>query len=385
MSKLSNFNQVLIQSEKILKEYDLCENCLGRLFSKKLRVSSNRLLGKKIKKRLRKKAGKCHICKNLFSNLQPQINQMLDLSSDFQFSTFLTGAILRPSFVDRDDSIRSKFRLKGIDSIKTELTRDISKKFAKRTKKKVDYRNPDVTFILNFKNDNCEIRSKSLFLFGRYTKKTRELKQKQKPCENCAGKGCLSCNNHGISNFDSVAGKISDFLFKKLGARKAKFMWIGGEDRKSLVLGKGRPFFVTLNDPRKRKVRIAKKIKLEKITLLGLNIVDQIPKEPIRFRSKIMIKITSDEDFKSSTLTKLKSIKKTLITVRENPGKESKKMIYELNYKKTSPTALTLNITVDGGLPIKKFVEGNNVNPNLSQILDLQCKCKEFDFYDIKL
>jgi len=162
-------------------------------------------------------------------------------------------------------------------------------------------------------------------------------------------------------------------------------MWIGGEDRKSLVLGKGRPFFVTLNDPRKRKVRIAKKIKLEKITLLGLNIVDQIPKEPIRFRSKIMIKITSDEDFKSSTLTKLKSIKKTLITVRENPGKESKKMIYELNYKKTSPTALTLNITVDGGLPIKKFVEGNNVNPNLSQILDLQCKCKEFDFYDIKL
>ena len=310
---------------------------------------------------------------------------MFDLSSDFQFSTFLTGAILRPSFIDRDDSIRSKFRLKGIDSIKTELTRDISKKFAKRTKKKVDYRNPDVTFILNFKNNNCEIRSKSLFLFGRYTKKTRELKQKQKPCENCAGKGCLSCNNHGISNFDSVAGKISDFLFKKLGARKAKFMWIGGEDRKSLVLGKGRPFFVTLNDPRKRKVRIAKKIKLEKITLLGLNIVDQIPKEPIRFRSKILIKITSDEDFKSSTLTKLKSIKKTLITVHENPGKESKKMIYELNYKKTSPTALTLNITVDGGLPIKKFVEGNNMNPNLSQILDLQCKCKEFDFYDIKL
>ncbi|GFN42326.1 MAG: hypothetical protein YK1312THETA_2780003, partial [Marine Group I thaumarchaeote] len=29
----SQMNQVLIQSEKISKEYDLCENCLGRLFS----------------------------------------------------------------------------------------------------------------------------------------------------------------------------------------------------------------------------------------------------------------------------------------------------------------------------------------------------------------
>ena len=69
MSKLSNFNQVLIQSEKILKEYDLCENCLGRLFSKKLRVSSNKFLGKKIRKRLGKKTSECHICKNIFSNL----------------------------------------------------------------------------------------------------------------------------------------------------------------------------------------------------------------------------------------------------------------------------------------------------------------------------
>jgi len=134
VTQSSNFNKILVQSEKILKEYDLCENCLGRLFSKKLRVSSNMLLGKKIKKKLRKKSAKCYICKNLFSNTQLHINKMIEMSSEYQFSTFLTGAILKPSFIDRDDLIRSKFQLRGIDSIKTELTRDINKKFRKKNK-----------------------------------------------------------------------------------------------------------------------------------------------------------------------------------------------------------------------------------------------------------
>ncbi|MFB3113893.1 MAG: pseudouridine synthase, partial [Nitrosopumilaceae archaeon] len=138
----SQMNQVLIQSEKISKEYELCENCLGRLFSKKLGVSSNKLLGKKLRKKLRQKSPKCYICKNIFSNLQSHIDKMLEFSSDFQFSTFVTGAILKPSFVDRDDSIRSKFQLKGIDSLKTELTREISKEFQKKTKKKIDFQNP---------------------------------------------------------------------------------------------------------------------------------------------------------------------------------------------------------------------------------------------------
>ena len=385
MTVSSNFNQILAQSKRILKEYDLCENCLGRLFSKKLRVSSNKFLGKKIRKRLGKKTSECHICKNIFSNLQSHINKMVELSSDFQFSTFLTGAILKPSFIDRDDSIRSKFQLRGIDSIKTELTREISKKFVKKTKKKVDYKNPDLTFTIDFKNDFLEIRSKPIFLFGRYTKKNRGFKQKKNLCEFCEGKGCLSCNYQGMSKFDSVEGKICDYFFKKFGFRKAKFTWIGGEDKRSLVLGRGRPFFVKLNDPRKRKLKPEKRINLDQITILDLKFIDQIPKEPIKFRSKIVIKVIVEDVLNSSILANLKSIKKTTITVLEKPSKEAKKKVYELNYKKTSPTSFSIRLTADGGLPIKRFVEGDNVNPNLSGILGLKCKCEEFDFHDIEL
>ncbi len=378
-------NQVLIQSEKILKEYDLCENCLGRLFSKKLDVSSNQFLGKKLRKKLRQKSPKCYICKNMFSYLQSYIDKMLEFSSDFQFSTFVTGAILKPSFVDRDDSIRSKFQLKGIDSLKTELTREISKEFQKKTKKKIDFQNPDVTFTINFKNDSCELRSKQIYLFGRYTKNSRDFPQKQNPCENCNGKGCVSCDQHGISNFDSVEGKISEYLFQKFGAIKAKITWIGGEDKKSLVLGRGRPFFVKLINPQKRKIKTIKKVNLEQISISNLKIIDQIPKAPIPFKSKILIQITSDDKVNSSVLKNLKSIKKTPILVCEKPGKEAKKSVYASSYKKTSPNSFSLSLTVDGGLPIKRFVEGDSVKPNISEILDMNCKCKEFDFYSVEL
>ncbi|KAG2480950.1 MAG: tRNA pseudouridine synthase Pus10 [Nitrosopumilales archaeon] len=44
-----------------------------------------------------------------------------------------------------------------------------------------------------------------------------------------------------------------------------------------------------------------------------------------------------------------------------------------------------MSLTVDGGLPIKRFVEGDSVKPNISEILDMNCKCKEFDFYSVEL
>lgn len=377
--------QILTQSEKISKEYDLCENCLGRLFSKKLGISSNKLLGKKLRRKLKQKTTKCFICKNMFSNIQSYVDKMLEISSNFQFSTFVTGAILKPSFVDRDDSIRSKFKLRGIDSLKTELTREISKEFQKKTKKKIDFQNPDITFTINFKNDSCELRSKSIYLFGRYTKNRRDFPQKQKSCENCNGKGCVTCKQHGISRFDSVEGKISEYLFKKFGAIQAKITWIGGEDKQSLVLGRGRPFFVKLINPKKRKVLPIKNVNLEQISISNLKIIEHIPKVPIPFKSKILIQIITDGDVNSSILKNLKSIKKIPVLVSEKPGKESIKSVYELRYKKTSPNSFSLNLTVDGGLPIKRFVEGNSVNPNISEILDLKCKCKEFDFYSVEL
>ena len=49
---------------------------------------------------------------------------MLDSSSNYGFKTYGVGVIIKPSIVDRDDFIRSKFKFKGIDSVKTDITKN---------------------------------------------------------------------------------------------------------------------------------------------------------------------------------------------------------------------------------------------------------------------
>ena len=249
---MSDYQKIIPVANQILKKYELCDNCLGRLFSKQLHLSSNKLLGKKLRKNTNS-VQKCYICKNLFDNLNHFLKLMLDASSNYSFSSFSVGAMIKPSVIDRDDYIRSKYKLKGIDSVKTDISKELRKLFSRKTKKTVDFLDPDVTFTINLKDESCQIRSKSISFSGRYIKTLRGISQKQKSCENCSGKGCRTCHFHGISEFDSIEGIISQFLFKKFGGSTAKFTWIGGEDKSSLVLGTGRPFFVKIKNPRKRK------------------------------------------------------------------------------------------------------------------------------------
>ena len=102
---MSDYQKITPIANQILKKYTLCDNCLGRLFSKQLHLSSNKLLGKKINKN-QNSTQKCYVCKNLFDNLNYFLKLMLDMSTTYSFSSFSVGAIIKHSVVDRDDYIR---------------------------------------------------------------------------------------------------------------------------------------------------------------------------------------------------------------------------------------------------------------------------------------
>ena len=380
---MSDYQKITTLVNQILKKYELCDNCLGRLFSKQLHLSSNKLLGKRLQKN-HESTRTCYICKNLFDNLNHFLKLMLDSSSNYSFSTFSVGALIKPSIVDRDDCIRSKYKLRGIDSVKTDITRELGKLFSKKTKKIVDFLDPDITFTVNLKDESCQLRSKSITLSGRYIKTLRNIPQKQKSCINCSGKGCRICNFHGISEFDSVEGLISQFLFEKLGGTTTKFTWIGGEDKSSLVLGTGRPFFVKIQNPLKRNLK-SKSVIFDFLKITNLKIVNESPKKPLKFKSSIEIKISTESEINSKNLKKLKNLQKTPIVVYEKSGKRYEKSIFSVKYSKKSQNHFILFIKTQGGLPIKRFVASDDVSPGVSQILNTQCKCQEFDFYDIEV
>lgn len=378
---MSNYQQIIPIADKITKKYSLCDYCLGRLFSKQLHLSSNKLLGKKLN---HNSAEKCHVCKNLFDNLDHFLKLMLDISSNYSFKTFNVGAMIKPSIVDRDDSIRSQYKLRGIDSVKTDITKELAKLYSKKTKKIVDSLDPEITFTINLKDESCQLRSKSITIYGRYVKPERGLSQKQKSCDNCSGKGCRICDFHGISEFNSIEGLLSKFFFKKFGGTTAKFTWIGGEDKSSLVLGTGRPFFVKLQNPFKRNAKLSN-VTIDSIKITCLKLVYESPKKSLKFISTINTKISTQSKIDSKNLKKLKDLTVAPVVVYDKSGKRSEKQIFDVKYKKNTSNIFTLFIKADGGLPIKRFVIGDDVTPGISKILDTPCVCEEFDFLDIKV
>jgi tRNA pseudouridine synthase 10 len=377
-------SEVIEDTRGILQDHPLCDHCLGRMFAGKLKVLSHRKLGLKIKNELKQRAPKsCYICKGLMSELKVHLNKMIEMSKRYQYSTFLIGAILQPSIHDRDDLVRSKFKLRGITSIKSDVTKEMGKWFSRKSKAKVDYHNPDVVFTIDFKNDCCEIKPKAILLQGRYTKNFRGIPQKQKPCDECEGKGCFVCDFHGIRQFDSVEGRIAKLLLEKFDAMQAKITWIGSEDWSSLVMGSGRPFFVKLINPHKRYLSLPKKIDLDGVSVHELHIISKIPSDPVRFRTKVMLEVETEDEIKPQTLKELKRLEYQPVILHENSNHKNKKIIYTIKYARKSRKSFEIVMESDGGLPIKRFVTGENAEPSVTSLLETNCKCKFFDFHKI--
>jgi len=382
---LEKNDKIILQSKSILSECDLCDNCLGRFFVSSTNLSSGRRLGNKIRNSINFRiATKCYICKNLFSNIDLYVKMMQNVSTEYEFSTFTVGAILKQSIVERDDKLRSRFHLREVDGIKTDVTIVLGKKFIRKTKKRIDHLLPDVTFTINFKTERCNVKTKPIFLYGRYLKDKRGLSQKEESCKDCKGRGCIFCNNHGIVSFDGVEGKMAKFLYEKFKTEQVKFTWIGGEDKTSLVMGDGRPFFAKLISPKKQNIKLIKKSNLNEITICDLRKIDYIPNGSIHFKSKTKILVSTKNNILSNKLKNLKHLANIPIEITDS-NRQYKKTVYNLKYKKYSLRAFDVEIEADGGIPIKRFVDGSDVIPNISSVIGMQCSCKKFDINQIYL
>ena len=375
-----------IQISRILKNYDLCEYCAGRLVSKLVGKPSSKLVGKKYLKKFGKSSNtKCYVCKNIFENLDSMLSNIFEKSHNLDFKTFNLGLILKNSFLERDDLIKSKFKLKGIENLKFAISSEMSKKISRRTKSKRIMNDPELFIQANFKDESSTIRTKPIFVYGRYNKKIRKLRQKRMSCKSCNGIGCHNCNFKGLENIESIEGKISNLLIKKFEGNQVKINWIGGEDQSSLVLGNGRPFFAKILNPKRRNRILRKSLKLEDISLSELKKIPIPPKGSIAFKSKVSIIIDTKKSISITQLQKLDILKNSEIHDAGKNKKNTQKRIYKISYKKLGKTSFRLDLLLDGGIPIKSFIQNSEITPNVSELLDNQCRCKSLDFKNIIL
>jgi tRNA pseudouridine synthase 10 len=352
----------------LLKEYRLCKYCLERHMGSGTSSSP------------------CYICCGLMDGLDSITDGILSAVKDYEFDTFLIGATLAVQLHEREDKMRSRLKIRGTESIKNSLTRELGIRLTVLTGKKVEYIKPDVTILLTVDKDNIvnvSVISRPLTFAGTYVKKSRGLPQRQDKCISCGGKGCISCGYSGLSGHSTIEGIIANEVIQATGGQTPKFTWIGSEDESSLVLGTGRPFYVRVFNVKKRKLR-DKKIKFNGIAAI-LNVINGSPMIQQPFKSKTRIYVKCENVLTKKNLKKLNSLSGSKVNFK-NKSRMITKNIYSANIRQIDTSQFILTIVADGGLLIKQFVGGGEyMKPNISEILDAKCECVMFDILDVRL
>ncbi|MEM4311972.1 MAG: tRNA pseudouridine(54/55) synthase Pus10 [Nitrososphaerales archaeon] len=372
----------LLKVKQILQKYELCDYCLGRQFNLLSKVRDDEL-GKFLKETLKIETKGCYICSSLMSKIEDFGLKVIDYIKDYEFDSFLVGVSLRAEYTEREDELRAEFKLRGGESIKSSIGKLLGLKISKLSKR-VNFKDPQLRILVFPESELIKVKTKSIFLFGRYRKHIRGISQKIRRCYSCKGKGCLYCNFKGVK--DSITKILENRISPLFKADKVKFSWFGGEDENSLVLGKGRPFYAEIINPTLRKVNLETLIFKDAIEIKELKYVEGLYKG--NFKVKFRAEVNFIPEPKKEQIEEVESFFKDR-TIKVITGKgEREKKVYRINLKKVRDIYKVLGY-IDGGIHIKNFLMGKEgLEPNLAE--KLKCNVilnpsKPFDILDVDL
>ncbi|MDV3278232.1 MAG: hypothetical protein LYZ69_07185 [Nitrososphaerales archaeon] len=326
----------------------------------------------------------CFICAGLMDRVEPVSESARRQAARYEFGTFGVGVMMPEGVQEREDEIRSTLRLKGKQTVKTQLSALVAARLAQELRKKQNKTNPDLTILVDFGGSQIKLQSRPLFFYGRYAK-PRGVAQRRELCRVCMGKGCESCGQTGFDTSPSVEEKVGRKLVAATGASGAKFTWIGSEDMESAVGGTGRPFVVELKNPRARKVpkRFVAGGRGGRVAVSRGRILPSKPTKLPTFRFHTRITAIAIAKINDEELGELAKAFRNATVVFDRPNERPvSKTVYSVRAKARGRT-LMIDAELDGGLPVKRFVSGELVSPSVSEVLGIQVRCLRFDIMKV--
>lgn len=342
--------------------YKLCNWCLERQCIKDHPIQKN--------------VEDCKICHGIWNQLDKACNKIIQATKDYQYDSFLIGLTLDHIFYDNEDRFRSRFKIRGKENIKTSLLREIRKKFSNISNKKIDLNYPDITINVQIGKKletTVSVNSSTLVLSGRY-KKVKRFKINTKNSDNTDS---LEINQRHIEKI------LKKELLSRFDSDSIVFWPLGKEELESLVLGNGRPFYVSIKNSKIISFKHDFSIQSNGMIFKINEKIRALPISSPVYVKKVKTLVSIQENLKTSDL---KEINDSGIRIIEFVNRRSKnwKFVYHMGLKIKSRKKLEFTIICDNGLPIRKFIEGNeNISPNLGHILDRKCRCDRFDILDV--
>ncbi len=433
--------EIIDQAINILKEYKLCDNCLGRQFALLGTKASNEERGHSLKmvltligdkyftsdkergenllrivatngfftpalETLRKRGfelnteGKCEICEDIFSKKEEIARKIALELERYDFNTFLIGSKIPPRISEKEDVLRSTFEINTSEALKAEINREIGKILTVITGKNVEFDRPDILIVLDVEDLSLSIEVNPLFISGRYLKHVRGIPQTRWPCRECDGKGCERCNGTGKMYQESVEEIIAKPVLEITEGQESKFHGAGREDIDARMLGNGRRFVLEIKNPKKRSMDLRELENIintrseGKIRVMNLSFSNKEEVRRIKALSQTSSKTYSAlvELKEQVSPEKLELLKTKLSgeTIRQQtPIRVSHrranlvrtKKVFKVDYKILNSNKLELIIECQGGLYIKELISGNEgrTEPSVSSILNTEAKCLELD------
>ena len=399
--------QITHDAKEILREYNLCDNCLGRFFAKIQTGLSNQKRGQIIRQQLKKKEktkpSNCWLCNGLIDEIPSFAVLIQKTLKNYEYDTFLVGSKVDEDIISREETIKKTHGCDFSEPIKTELNREIGKILEEKLGKEVDFKDPTIMTVVDTSFDVVDLQIKSLYVYGRYKKFRRDIPQTRWYCKICHGIGCKKCDYTGQLYKTSVEELVSKKFLETTKGEDESFHGAGREDVDVCMLGNGRPFILEIKNPHVRTLdlekianEINKKYK-DSIEVSNLRVSDgaEVPRvKNSKFVKKYRATITCKGSFNNEKLKKACQCLQDTVVKQKTPTRVAhrradmirEKHIYSCEIDRLADSMAVLLIETESGTYIKELVSGDNgrTQPCISEILGVPCMVKELDVIEVK-
>lgn len=394
-------------AKKTVSKYQLCDHCLGRIFAKIDRRTTNQKRGEIIRSQLKTyektKVENCWLCAGLMNEIPHFVDLITNSLKEYEYETFLVGSKIDEDVLEKETELFAYSGSEYSESIKNEINREVGKILERKIKHVVDFENPTIMVVVDTPFDVVNLQINSLFVYGRYKKYRRGIPQTRWFCKICRGKGCRKCNYTGKLYETSVEELVSEIFLKYSNGEDESFHGCGREDIDVLMLGNGRPFVLEIKNPKKRNLDLAK-IGSE----INIKYNDRIEISNLRFSDRAEIARIKSAGFNKTYKIVFKcekpinneKLKKAILSLRGKtigqftPSRVAhrranmvrEKHIYSCNLESVDGAMATLTLEAESGTYIKELVSGDDgkTKPSISQMIGVPCKVTELDVIEIK-
>lgn len=398
---------MLATAKAILRAGPICDECLGRAFAKVGHGFSNAERGAALrialeKRGTKRKNGVCWVCGGIFDQIDGWAQKAREMSSGFEYRTFLFGAKLNPRIIQAEKLFRERFPTDAHEPLKHAFNRQMGKAFEAQAESiTVDFDRPDIWFVVSLSDGQIDMKVRSLYVYGRYRKLVRGIPQTRWPCRKCGGVGCEACNFTGKQYPESVEELIAAAFLKQAGANEAYLHGAGREDIDARMLGSGRPFVLEVASPHMRSLDLcdmkkqvnalaASKVEVSDLRFVTKDAVALVKETRARktYRARVLFSSPVDGRRLTSAVSSLVGLINQQTPLRVAHRRADLVRLRRLisgDVKAISDYEAELVLCGEGGLYIKELISGDQgrTRPSLSEVLGVTAKVTQLDVIDV--